>query len=140
MGFSMGAITINYFAGRDMTSPGGLKFKAAISLYGACYGVRLTPTGEFDRRIPMRTSDEMIALAVIVGSKELNRVVSSCTAVDGKGRVRTHVLAGAYHAFDNPRFTAIRYDLVGNPMLYGHAATEKAKAITRAFFAVELSK
>ena len=88
----------------------------------------------------METSDEMIVLAVIVGGNERNRVVSSCKAVDGKGRVRTHVLAGAYHAFDNPRFTAIRYDLAGNPMLYSHAATRKAKEITKAFFAAELAR
>ena len=135
MGFSMGAITINYFAGRHMTSPRGLNFKAAISLYGGCYSIQLKPTV---RRIPMKTGDKMIPLAVIVGGNERHRVVSSCKAVDGKGPVRTHVLAGAYHAFDNPNFTTIRHDLAGNPMLYSRAATEKAKHITRAFFAAEL--
>jgi dienelactone hydrolase len=137
MGFSMGALTINYFAGRHITSPGGHGFRAAVSLYGGCYSIQRKPVF---RTVPMPVDDRMIPLTVIVGANERDRLVSSCRVLDGTGRMRVHVLPGAYHAFDQRQITAIRSDQAGNPMLYNAAATDRAREIVRAFFAGHLGR
>jgi dienelactone hydrolase len=126
MGFSMGALTINYFAGRHIRLSSGLTFKAAVCLYGACFALRPSPG--------------MIPLTIIVGNRDKEMIVSSCSAVPNHPSIRVHVLPDTYHAFDRPEITTIRYDFVGSPMLYSAAATRAAQEITKEFFAQHLGR
>lgn len=130
MGFSFGAITANYLAGRQLREPGKLNFSAAIGMYGHCF--RLKADGE------------MIPLALIHGDQEqwLNDSKKSgpgCKRFKGKNKVELHILPNAHHAFDNPRFDEEHTDKAGNIMLYSEKATNSARAIVKAFLAKYLS-
>jgi hypothetical protein len=106
--------------------PSGLTFKAAVSLYGACFALRPSPG--------------MIPLTIIVGNKDKEMIVSSCSAVPNHPSIRVHVLPDTYHAFDRPEITTLRYDFAGSPMLYSAAATRAAQEITKEFFAQHLGQ
>ncbi len=123
MGFSLGAITINDFAGAGYRSPNGHDFRATISLYGHCFGLRPSAT-----TFPM---------AIIMGDRE--RSLHLCQAVEHP-RVTLHVLPGAYHAFDVKRFRNLRLDVRGNKMMYSAWATVAAERIVKSFFAEHLER
>ena len=130
MGFSFGAFTTNYLAGRQLREPGKLNFAAAIGMYGHCF--RLKADGK------------MVPLALIHGDQEkwLNDDESrgpGCQRFMGKGKVELHILPNAHHAFDNPQFEDEREDVAGNTMLYSEKATNSAQAIVKAFLAKHLS-
>jgi dienelactone hydrolase len=127
MGFSLGAHTVSYFVGRNITSPSGLNFKAAIMMYPGGCGL-------------IGPSDRMIPLAVVIGDKDREIAVSTCTRLASQSSVRVDVLRDTYHAFDQPEVTSLRYDIVGSPMLYSATATKRAQEITKEFLASHLGQ
>ena len=130
MGFSYGAFTTNYLAGRQLREPGKLNFAAAIGLYGHCFR--------------LKADDNMIPLALIHGDREKwldddKRRGPGCKRFKEKARIELHILPNAYHAFDNPRFDEKTKDVGGNTMLYSEKATNSARAIVKGFLAKHLS-
>ena len=130
MGFSFGAITTNYLAGRQLREPGRLNFAAAIGMYGYC------------RRL--KVDGKMMPLALIHGDQEqwLNddpKKGPGCKRFRDKGKVELHILPNTHHAFDNPKNAYLREDRVGNTMIYSEKATETAKGLVKAFLARHLN-
>lgn len=128
MGFSLGGNTIDYFAGQDFSTRGGLNFKAAVSLYGDCRNL-----SSYSKTIPT---------IVIIGDLEKEERLSPCKtlAEQPTASVKVYVLSGVYHAFDRDNFTTLTPDHRGNPMLYNPEAIKKAREITKDFFAEHLGK
>lgn len=128
-GLSLGALSINRFAGMGKKTPGGLTFAGAASFYGShCKKVQPGP--------------RMIPLLMVMGDKE--KGAAGCAALPKSDRLEAHILPGVYHAFDQPNATRLkngklRKDIAGNELLYNKAATEKAKVLLREFFAARLS-
>lgn len=128
MGFSTGGNTIDYLAGRGFKSGKGLDFKAQVSLYGRC-----------DYLVAYAKS---IPTIVIIGERENVVRLSPCKTLAEKPppSVKVYLLPDTYHSFDNRRYTSVTNDFNGNPQLYSWKATERARAITKAFLAEHLGK
>ncbi len=128
MGFSFGAITVNMIAGRKLRAIGAPDFRAAIGYYGHCY--RLTSPTD---RIP---------LLLLIGSEDKwlrdDPRGPGCGQFTNTGKVELHVLKGAHHGFDNPRFKSPRTDIAGNTMQYSAEATRRARTLVKDFLARHL--
>jgi dienelactone hydrolase len=121
VGFSMGAITINELIMLRPPRPAGHpEFKAFASFYGRC--AALNPA--LMRDAPL--------LQIIA---EKDNFASTCLLRSKTVRMESHLLPGAYHAFDQSQHTTVRPDRAGNPMLYDAAATERSQALLREFLA-----
>ena len=119
MGFSLGALAINsVLIPEQFRASGGLDFRAAIALYGGCWGI-----GYY--------SKASIPLMEIVGDKDINHA-PSCEEAGKIFPIEVHVLPGIYHAFDS-RAGRNTYDVAGNRMQYSASATRKARELTKAF-------
>jgi dienelactone hydrolase len=125
MGFSIGANSINNALVRWGVRAGtGRDFKAAISLYGHCRDI-----GAAAFPFP---------LMVITGEKE--KATATCRNAKKRAPgLEHHVLAGAYHAFDEIQSSG-RTDSGGNYMEYSRAATLEARRLVKAFLARHLAK
>jgi dienelactone hydrolase len=125
MGFSFGAITVNYLAGRQLRDPGARDFRAAIGFYGHCY--RLAAPAN------------MTPLLLLIGSEDKwlrdDPRGPGCELFAGSGKVELRVFKGAHHGFDNPRFKSLRTDIGGNTMQYSAEATQQARAFVKDFLA-----
>lgn len=124
MGFSLGGMMINYFAGRRYEVPGGLRFRAGAALYSSCR--------------TMSADQLTMPLTVINGA--LERLNGRCRYVANRPKLEFRELPNAYHAYDNQRFVRVRKDVAGNKMLYNAEATEQARTLVEAFFAKHLGK
>ena len=127
MGFSAGGNTINSYLDRDLKSPGGRKFKAAISVYGRC------SLANFYAKPSM-------PIAMIIGDKEPASRLRDCQDHVGKTPIEISILKGAYHGFDNSRWTSMRDDRRGTPMLYDHKARKISEELVKDFLAKHLTK
>ena len=129
MGFSLGGFAIHFsllqsYARAKRTNA----FKAAISLYGPC-AVR---KGVIRMRKLARSP---VPLLEIIGEYD-GRILRECKELLPSGPLtKLHVIAGAYHAFDNTRLTTMRRSSGGSQMLYSHAATQTARALVKEFLA-----
>ncbi len=123
MGFSTGAIAINrYIVNSFREGSEGVNFRATIALYGACSSV-------YD--------SDSVPLMAIAGEKDFN-AAASCIAVGKQSPgLEVHVLPGAYHAFDSKSASG-RRDAGGRKMQYSESATNKARQLTKEFFAQHL--
>ncbi len=121
MGFSKGGVAINVLA--DVKPRGELEFAAGISLYAHCKGL-----GDGGK--------PLYPLMQIMGEKD-TRVLESCRALNNES-VEVHVLPGVYHAFDAFPERSRRSNYLGDTALYDGEATEKARALTKAFLAKHL--
>lgn len=128
MGFSFGAITVNYLAGRNLREPGARAFRAAIGFYGHCYR--------------LATPDNMMPLLLLIGSEDKwlrdDPRGPGCERFAGTDNVELHALKGAHHGFDNSRFKTPRTDIAGNTMQYSAEATQRARAFVKDFLARHL--
>ncbi len=128
MGFSFGAITVNIIAGRRLRAIGAPDFRAAIRFYGHCHRLA-APTD----RIP---------LLLLIGSEDKwlrdDPRGPGCGQFTNTGKVELHVLKGAHHGFDNPRFKSPRTDIAGNTMQYSAEATRRARTLVKDFLARHL--
>ncbi len=123
MGFSKGGVAINVFAGGDVKPRGELEFAVGIGLNAHCkaLGVGRKP---------------LYSLMQVVGEKD-TRVFESCRALNNES-VDVHVLPGVYHAFDAFPERGQRNNYLGDIALYDGEATEKARALTKAFLSKHL--
>ncbi len=103
------------------------KFRAAISLYGACRGLGLF------------YSKEYLPLMQIAAELDEHLAPSCARAVKTTPMI-VHLFKITYHAFDQPQITDIRYDSAGNPMRYSPSPTTRAENLTKEFFAKHLGK
>jgi dienelactone hydrolase len=132
MGFSWGAIMITYISARDIKTPDGVTFKAAVSFYGHCsLGPAEAATYSGTPRYPW---------LIVNGGNERPVMIDSCRKIQDKPSVTFKVIDGAYHAWDNPAFRTIRNDFAGNPMLYSAGATDQSKQIVKAFLTTQFGK
>ena len=125
MGFSTGAVAINrYIANYRRNEIDEIDFKAAVALYGVCRSV-------------YGYDSDSVPLMAIVGEKDV-RLAPDCIAA-GKQipGLEVHVFPGAYHAFDS-RGASEKIDSAGNKMRYSKSATNKARQLTKEFFAKHL--
>ena len=122
IGFSLGAILIRD-AGevKDLKSAGGLQFKYTIPVYGSC-------------TLLERRGDNVPTL-IIQAEKEKPKKRKLCLRVRNRDfpNVIYHEIAGAYHAFDDPKFSEIKIDVAGNKMKYNEEAVTKAKNLIENF-------
>ncbi len=121
MGFSLGARAVNMLVGNQRASPTGGNFKAAIAMYSNCNFLYLA-------------DKDMIPVVQIVG--EFDDWAQGCKLIAQRRSVEVHVLAKAFHAFDNPG--AGGRDPRGNTMSYNAEATKKAQEIVKSFLAKHL--
>jgi len=119
MGFSTGGNAVNNLFAGAFRSAGGRQFKAAISMYGQC-------------NISFNLKNA-IPLSFIIGDKEAKSRLVGCDSVPADTMVDLHILKGAYHAFDNDRYTTIGIDPAGNEMLYDMAAHTASEEIVTKF-------
>ena len=127
MGFSAGAMAMNNFITWKIRKRGELDFKAAISFYGRC------GTMVYEKNPPYPVME-------IVGGKDF-RIVHSCKLISKDSPVEVQILPGAYHAFDSGYGHGLSTDLAGGiEMLYSKDATNKARELTKVFFAKHLGK
>ena len=115
MGFSLGAFAVEQIAENALKSDHDRTFGAGIALYGRCtvYGARSFP------------------LLVIIGDRDRNS--QNCPREPGVG-LSIEILEGAFHAFDQSEFSFIRIVSGNHEAIYDARATERAKALTLAFF------
>lgn len=125
MGFSRGAIAVSqYIVNSIREELEGVNFKAAIALYGAC-------SSEYD--------SDSVPLMAIAAEKDLKNA-SPCIAVGKQSpELEVHVIPGAYHGFDS-RSASGKVDFGGTEMRYSESATNKARQLTKGFFAKHLGK
>lgn len=125
IGFSIGANHINNaLIPRQRRGPGEHDFKAAIALYGQCYGIGPYPEGS-------------IPLMEIIAENDRYSYSRGCENLNPP--IETRVIPGAYHAFDSPEYSG-KTDPAGNRMAYSAAATKEAREHTRAFLEKHLGR
>lgn len=130
MGFSMGARSINRVIVNESVLRGTLgslserDFKAAIALYGSCFGV----PGPAELRFPL----------LEIAAEHDSHHMPSCRGLPSGERYEVRVIEGAYHAFDQPQITQMRNDPGGSKMLYDASAAAQARALTKEFLARHL--
>ena len=123
MGFSKGAIAINrYIVTLVRKTTEAVNFKAAIALYGTC------------KRMSSSYNTDSVPLMVIAGERDENITPSCISAAEYIPDIEVQVLPDAYHAFDS-RPASGRTDSGGNYMQYSEFATNKARQLTKEFFA-----
>ena len=132
IGYSLGGILINYFVRRNFKSPTGLNFRVGISIYGHCSS-RRPGSAPYN-------ANPRFPLVFILGDKEQASFFNSCNNVESLPNTERHVLAGVYHAFDNPDYTSLREDFAGNPMLYSKKGTKQAMEIVKTSLGKYLAK
>ena len=125
MGFSTGAVVINEIIWR-FRREGERNFKAAISLYGAC----LSLNGY--------SKDDMPLMQIAAELDE--KAAPGCVDAGESSPMEVHLLKNAYHGFDDLEFTSIRHENTNQPYLYSGSATDKARELTKIFFAKHLGK
>ena len=127
MGFSTGAIAINrYIVTLVRKTTEAVNFKAAIAMYGTCWGISYSYNAD------------SVPLMAIAGEKDVNHAPACISAAEGYlPEIEVHVLPGAYHAFDS-RSASGRTDSGGSYMQYSESATNKARQLTKEFFAKHL--
>lgn len=124
MGFSVGAIAINGAMVPWRVRDGRPDdFQAAVAMYGVCFNMG-----------SQKTPFPVLELAP---EKDLSTFNSCRDAGKNVPGVETHVMAGAYHAFDSFEGSGTR-DVFGIAMQYDGAVTEQAKVIVRDFLAKHL--
>ena len=126
MGFSEGAFAINkVIVPSRSRKQGGINFKAAVSLYGGCWGLA-------------QYSKKDIPLMLIVPEHD-DKLAPNCISIgDRDPYIEMHVLKGAYHGFDGPELRKMKYDDAGNRMFYSRSATVKAHKLAKAFFDIHI--
>jgi len=125
MGFSTGAIAINrHIVTSVKKSSEGANFKAAIALYGTCWGI----SGYRADSVP---------LMEIAAENDVNHAPTCIAAGKTNPGIEVHVLPGANHAFDS-HHRGGRYDSGGSYMQYSQSATDMARQLTKKFFAKHL--
>lgn len=128
LGSSLGAHAINWYTGKPKSSPDGLKFSAAVSLYPAeCKSVS--------------AKAGTMPTIIILGDKE--RGIAQCQSLQHP-KLNVHVLPGVYHGFDQPSATrkkngSLKTDIAGNKRLYDKSATQKAQSLVKEFLSVTLA-
>ena len=127
MGFSLGTLTITNGISGYGFKPGNRQFRAAVGLYGHCRHRKLWRLAPFP-------------IMIIQGGRENSASLQSCQSAASNPLVEAHVLPGAYHAFDHEEIRGTAWDANGNEMLYDKDATNKARELTKAFFAKHLNK
>jgi dienelactone hydrolase len=119
IGFSMGAMAINEVIMIRAPRPAGnTEFKAFVSLYGRCRDLK---------------PDVVRAAPLLQIIPEKDNYAATCIERSKSVSMEAHVIAGAYHAFDQTDVTRMRPDPVGNPMLYDSGATERARGSIKDF-------
>jgi len=128
MGFSTGAIAINkYIVTLVRKTTEAVKFKAAIAMYGTCWGMSSS------------YNTDSVPLMVIAGERDENITPSCISAAEYIPDIEVQVLPDAHHAFDS-RPASGRTDSGGNYMQYSEFATNKARQLTKEFFAKHLGR
>lgn len=128
IGFSNGGIVLGEYIARDLATPAGLRFKAAISVYTHCNGSQ-RPGGDPVSGTPR------IPWMVLNGALERDEMNGPCSMLKGRSNFTMHLVENAHHGFDIRSFTTPRDDGAGNIMLYSEDATNKAREIVRTFLA-----
>lgn len=132
MGFSFGAIMITYISARDIRTPEGLTFRAAVNFYGHC-SLRKPED-------PVYRGSPRYPWLIVNGGNERPVMIDSCRKLQDKPGVTVKVIDGAFHAWDNPAFRTMRPDGAGNPMLYSASATATSEQLVRSFLADQFAK
>jgi dienelactone hydrolase len=123
MGFSMGGAAVNSIAAYGRPSRSGRTFVTGIAMYGSCEYL-------------YNANKETMPLVQIIG--EHDDYAGGCKFIGKSTPVEVHVLANAYHAFDNRFWGA---DGRGNAMRgYNAEATNKARDIVKSFLEKHLGK
>ena len=123
MGFSRGAIAVStYIVNSIREETEGVDYKAAIALYGAC-------SSEYD--------SDSVPLMAIAAEKDLKNA-SPCIVVGKQSPdLEVYVIPGAYHGFDSKSASG-KTNFGGTKMQYSESATNKARQLTKEFFAKHL--
>lgn len=130
-GFSNGGIILSKYMASDLATPSGHRFKAMISIYAHCNG---------DGRVggaPVAGSPRVPWL-IVNGAEERPEMREPCSQLKGRPNVTFHLIPGAYHGWDIPRFVKPVNDPAGNVMLYSEAATRQSHELVLQFLAKQL--
>jgi dienelactone hydrolase len=121
MGFSLGAMAINRFFTRSgfqrrVRKKLGLDFAAVVSMYGPCDTL-------------LEGASTPFPLIQILGENDI--YTEKCQKL-GSGPIKVHILAGAWHNFDDEESSGTE-DYTGNLRQYSASATKKSMEIVKDF-------
>jgi len=134
IGQSLGGITIRSLAYNKLRAPSGAEFAAGIVLYTRC-GV---PVGDGNTPYPGEPRFPWLA---VIGTNEQPAIIKGGQTALAKAKgVRLHLIAGAYHAFDDHGHQRLREDPFGNSMHYSRKATAEAETVVKEYIAEHMGK